>query len=96
LVTSFDVASKPNVFDYMNYKWWRANMVLWLTTMNIFYIAKGKAKQFTPEQEQVFKVVKNLFQDVIINVLGENIVDVYMLSFAKEMWEVIETKFGVS
>jgi len=39
LVTGFDVASKPNVFDYMNYKWWRANMVLWLTTMNIFYIA---------------------------------------------------------
>lgn len=71
-------------------------MVLWLTTMNIFYIAKGKAKQFTPKQEQVFKVVENLFRDVIINVLGENIVDVYMLSFAKEMWEVIETKFGVS
>jgi hypothetical protein len=46
----------------MNDKWWHGNMVLWLTTMNIFYIALGKAKQFTPEQEQVFKVVDNLFR----------------------------------
>jgi hypothetical protein len=42
LVTSFATARKPNAFDGSNYKRWRDRMILWLTAMNIIYVAKGK------------------------------------------------------
>jgi hypothetical protein len=77
-VTSFAAALKPNAFDGSNYKRWRDRMILWLIAMNIIHVVNGKPEQFTPEEEQVFMAVDNLFRGVVISVLIENLVDFYL------------------
>jgi hypothetical protein len=96
-VTSFTAALKPNVFDGSNYKWWRDRMILWLTDMNIIYVANGKPEQFTPEEEQAFMAADNLFRGAVISVLTENLVDFYFTATSdKELWDALETKYSVS
>ena len=60
-VSGFAAALKPNDFDGTNYKTWCAKMVLWLTAMNCYHATHGKYEQFTPEEEEKFKVADNLF-----------------------------------
>jgi hypothetical protein len=96
-VTSFAAALKSNAFDGSNYKRWRDRMILWFTAMNIIHVAKLKLEQFTPEEEQAFTTVDNLFRSVVISVLAENLVDVYLTTASgKELWDALETKYGVS
>ena len=38
----FVATLKPFVFEDVNYRRWRARVVLWLTTMNYFHASKGK------------------------------------------------------
>ena len=54
-------ALKPNNFNGKNFMIWRGKMVLWLTAMNCYHAAQGKPEQFTPEEEQKFLAVDNLF-----------------------------------
>ena len=60
-VSGFAAALKPNDFNRTNYKTWRAKMVPWLIAMNCYHAAQGKPEQFTPEEEEKFKVDDNLF-----------------------------------
>jgi hypothetical protein len=72
-------------------------MILWLTAMNIIHVANGKPEQFTPEEEQAFMAADNLFRGVVISVLAENLVDFYLTATSgKELWDALETKYGVS
>jgi hypothetical protein len=65
--------------------------------MNIIHVTKGKPEQFTPEEEQVFAAADNLFRGAVIIVLAENLVDFYLTKASgKELWDALETKFGVS
>jgi hypothetical protein len=65
--------------------------MLWLTAMNILYVAKGKLKQFTPEEGSAFEATDNLFRGCIIGVLAENLVDSYIhRKMGKEMWDTLE------
>jgi hypothetical protein len=65
--------------------------------MNIIHVVNGKPEQFTPEEEQVFMAADNLFSGVVINVLAENLVDFYLTATSgKELWDALETKYGVS
>jgi len=57
----FVAALKPNNFDVKNFMIWRAKMVLWLTAMNCYHAAQGKAEQLTPEEAQKFLAADNLF-----------------------------------
>ena len=41
-VSGFAAALKPDLFDGSNYKRWRARMILWLTAMSCYDVAKGK------------------------------------------------------
>jgi hypothetical protein len=97
LVTSFAAALKPNTFDGSNYKRWCDRMILWLTAMNIIHVANGKPEQITPEEEQAFMAADNLVRGVVISVLVENLVDFYLIvTSTKELWDALETKYGVS
>ena len=60
-VSGFAAVLKPNIFDGKNFMIWCAKMVLWLTAMNCYYAAQGELEQFTPEEEQKFLAVDNLF-----------------------------------
>jgi hypothetical protein len=52
---------------------------------------------FTPEEEQAFMVADNLFRGTVISVLAENLVDFYLTAASgKELWDALETKYGVS
>jgi hypothetical protein len=96
LDTSFAVALKPNAFEGSNYKWWRDRMILCLPAMNIIHVAKEKLEQLTLEEEQAFMAVDNLFRTVVISVLEENLIDFYLtVTSGKELWDVLETKYGV-
>jgi hypothetical protein len=72
-------------------------MILWLTAMNIIHVANGKPEQFTPEEEQAFMAADNLFRGAVISVIVENLVDFYLTATSgKELWDALETKYGVS
>ena len=38
----------------------------------------------------------NLFRGTVISVLAENLVDFYLTTSGKELWDALETKYGVS
>jgi hypothetical protein len=72
-------------------------MILWLTAMNNIHVMKEKPEQLTPKEEQAFTIANNLFRGTVISVLVENLVDFYLTSTSgKELWDALETKYGVS
>jgi hypothetical protein len=84
-------------FDVTFYKRWRSKMILWLTAMNCYHAAQGKPEQFTPEEERMFDVADNLFRGAVIGALANKYVDSYLTcTSAKELWDVVGEKFGVS
>jgi len=96
-LSDFAAALKLDHFDGSNYKWWRARMILWLTAMSCYHAAKGKPKQFTPKEEQKFLAANNLFRGAVISALDKKYVDNYIIcTTGKELWDALETKFGVS
>jgi hypothetical protein len=66
--------------------------------MKCFDASKGKPqRELTPIEEKAFEEADNLMRGAVISVLGENIVDSYLsLTMGKDMWDVLEAKFGVS
>jgi hypothetical protein len=72
-------------------------MVLWLTTINCFHVAQGKAEQFIPEEEQKFMVADNLFRGAVISVFHSKYKDSYISCMTgKELWDALDAKLGVS
>lgn len=66
--------------------------------MECFHVAQGKpAEPLSDEDERKFNAADNLFRGALVNILADNIVDVYMhLPTGIEMWNALEAKFGVS
>nr|ABA98225.1 retrotransposon protein, putative, Ty1-copia subclass [Oryza sativa Japonica Group] len=98
-VVGFAAALKPHAFDGPNYKRWKARALLWLTAMQCFYVSRGKRSEppLSPEEEAKFEASDCLFCGALINVLADNIVDVYMhMPSGKDMWDALKAKFGVS
>jgi hypothetical protein len=42
--------------------------------MNVWFIAKGPAGPHTLEEERAYQTADNLFREIVISVLGENLV----------------------
>ena len=98
-VVGFAASLKPHPpFDGSNFKRWRARAILWFTAMECFHVAQGKpAEPLSDEDERKFNAADNLFRGALVNILADNIVDVYMhLPTGIEMWNALEAKFGVS
>ena len=65
--------------------------------MNSYHATQGKPEQFTPEEEEKFKVADNLFRDAVINTLHSKYEDSYLrYTSGKELWDALDAKFGVS
>ena len=61
------------------------------------HVKEGKAEQFTPEEGSAFDETDTLFRGLVISVLGENLVDSYvLLPTGKALWDALETQYGVS
>jgi hypothetical protein len=64
--------------------------------MSCFHAAQGKLESFTPEGERAFKVVDNLFRDIVISDLADKYVDSYITcTSTKQLWDTLDEKFGV-
>nr|CAE03674.1 OSJNBa0042N22.18 [Oryza sativa Japonica Group]CAE76045.1 B1248C03.4 [Oryza sativa Japonica Group] len=67
--------------------------------MQCFYVSRGKRSEppLSPKEEVMFEASDCLFRGALINVLADNIVDMYMhMPLGKDMWDALEAKFGVS
>jgi hypothetical protein len=51
--TSFANAIKPKPFDGSNFKRWCELATLWLTAMNVMYVATGKALEGVSEENSM-------------------------------------------
>jgi hypothetical protein len=54
--TSFANAIKPKPFDGSNFKRWRELATLWLTAMNVMYVATGKAPEGVSEENLMWMI----------------------------------------
>jgi hypothetical protein len=78
-VVGFAGMLKPNVFEGTHYKR-RQRCILWLTAMQCYFVAEPRAVgPQTPEEERVFQHVDNTFKAAILSMLGDTIVDAYVL-----------------
>jgi hypothetical protein len=93
--TSFANAIKPKPFDGSDFKRWRELATLWLTAMNVMYVATGKAPEGVSEEK--FNADDNLFRGAIISVLIDNLVDPYpQRKTGKDIWEALEAQYGAA
>jgi hypothetical protein len=82
-------------FDGSNFKRRRELATLWLTAMNVMYVATGKAPEGVSEEK--FNANDNLFQGAIISVLVDNLVDTYLQrKTGKDIWEALEAQYGAT
>lgn len=64
----------------------------------LLYFSWGKTTErpFSPEEEAKFESADCLFRGALINVLADNIMDVYMhMPSGKDFWDAFEVKFKV-
>jgi hypothetical protein len=61
MIDNFAAIIRPYIFYGSNFNRWREQVILWLTTLNIMHVAKGKPEQFTPEEGTAFEAADNLF-----------------------------------
>jgi hypothetical protein len=93
--TSFANAIKPKPFDGSNFKRWRELATLWLTAMNVMYVATGKAPEGVSEEK--FNADDNLFRGATISILVDNLVDTYLQKKTeKDIWEALEAQYGAT
>jgi hypothetical protein len=94
----FAAMLKPSPFTGAHFKRWQNKTLLWLTTMGVQGIADGTPiGSLTSDEEKAFRVATVLFVGVILNVLGDNLVDAYLHTRdGKERWDVFEAKLGAA
>jgi len=94
----FAAALKPDKFTGTFFKRWQTRTTLWLTAMNVFWVAGvTPTETITPEQEKMFKEATVLFLGAVISVIGDKLVDAYLhMHVAKDLWEALESKFGAT
>ena len=64
--------------------------------MCYFVVEPRSVGLHTPEEECAFQHADTMFKAAILSVLGDSIVDAYvLLQTSKVMWEALEAKYGV-
>jgi hypothetical protein len=73
-------------------------VILWLTTMNVFWVSEGKPKGgLSPEKEKKYSEANTIFCGVVVGVLAETLQDTYLrYKTAKEMWDTLNNEYGGS
>jgi hypothetical protein len=81
----------PTPFSGANFKRWQMRVTLWLTTMIVFWVPKGKPKgELTPKKEKAYLEANTIFCDVVARVLAESLHDTYLYyKTTKEMWDTM-------
>ena len=97
-IQGFAAALKPSPFTGVHFKRWQTKTILWLTAMNVYWVAGGTPNgTITPEQEKAFRDATTVFVGAILSVIGDKLVDAYLhMRNAKELWDALEAKFGAT
>jgi hypothetical protein len=78
-MAGFADALKPEKFSGMHFKRWQVKATLWLTTMNVFHVSKGKPEGvLTPEEEKKYDQANTIFTGAVVSVLVDRLVDANM------------------
>jgi len=92
-------AMKPEKFTGVNFKRWQTRAQLWLMAMGVFWVmGNPPALPLGFEKEvQEFTVATTNFVGCVLNVLSDQLCDVYMnIKSAAQLWEALEHKFGAA
>ena len=97
-IHGFAAALKPAPFTGTYFKRWQTKTVLWLTAMNVFWVAGvTPTGTIAPEQEKAFREATVVFLGALLSVIGDKLVDAYLhVHVAKDLWEALESKFGAT
>src|SRR3954469_4198269 len=96
--SGFAAALKPVPFTGTYFKRWQTKTILWLTAMNVFWVAGvTPTGTIAPEQEKAFREATVVFVGCVLSVIGDKLVDAYLhMRVAKDLWEALESKFGAT
>ena len=97
-IQGFAAALKPAPFTGTYFKRWQTKANLWLTAMNVFWVAGvTPTETIAPEQEKAFRDATVVFVGCVLSVIGDKLVDAYLhMRVAKDLWEALESKFGAT
>ena len=98
LVQGFADALKPAPLTGTYFKRWQTKTALWLTSMNVFWIAGiTPIGTITPEKEKAFRDATVIFIGAVLSVIRDKLVDAYLhMQVAKDLWDALENKFGAT
>ena len=98
LIQGFAGTLKPASFTGTYFKRWQTKTILWLTAMNVFWVAGATPTgTITPEQEKAFREATVIFLGVVLSVIGDKLVDAYLhVRVVKDLWEALESKFDAT
>jgi hypothetical protein len=98
LASGFNAPLKPDkLFTGTYFKRWQTKTTLWLTAMNVFWVAGVATGTTAPEQEKAFREANVVFLGAVLSVIRDKLVDAYLhVLIAKDLWEALESKFGAT
>jgi hypothetical protein len=98
LIQGFAATLKPAPFTGTYFKRWQTKTILWLTAMNVFWVASvTPTGMIAPEQEKAFREATVVFVGAVLSVIGDKLVDAYLyVRVAKDLWEALDSKFGAT
>jgi hypothetical protein len=98
LIQGFVAALKPAPFTWMYFKHWQTKTILWLTAMNVFWVASVTLTgTIAPEQEKAFREATFVFVGAFLSMIRDKLVDAYLhVRVAKDLWEALESKLGAT
>jgi hypothetical protein len=97
-MAGFTDALRPDKFTGVHFKRWQYKAKLWLTTMKVFQISKGKPEgtMFVDDQKK-FEEANTVFVGCILSILIDRLCDVFMhIKDEKELWYALDAKFGAA
>jgi hypothetical protein len=97
-MAGFTDALRPDKFTGVQFKRWLYKAELWLTTMKVFQISKGKPEgTMSDEDQKKFEKANTVFVGCILSILADCLCDVFMhINDGKELWDALDAKFGAT
>jgi len=78
-IQGFAAALKPAPFTGTYFKRWQTKTTLWLTAMNVFWVAGvTPTGTIAPDQEKAFTEATVVFVGAVLSVIGDKLVDAYL------------------
>jgi hypothetical protein len=97
-MAGFTDALRSDKFTGVHFKRWQYKAELWLTTMKVFQISKGKSEgTISDEDQKKFEEANTIFVGCILSILADRLCDMFIhIKDGKELWDALDAKFGAA